>query len=84
MLLYHRPTGIKVTIPTNKNITIEAWGADGGDIINLDYSSGSPIQYVQASGGHGGYMRSHIANYNTMSTLPLMINVGGSGEDWRA
>lgn len=84
MLLYHRPTGIKVTIPTNKNITIEAWGADGGDIINLDYSSGSPIQYVQASGGHGGYIRSHIANYNTMSTLPLSIYVGGSGEDWRA
>ena len=84
MLLYHRPTGIRVTIPTNKNITIEAWGADGGDIINLDYSSGSPIQYVQASGGHGGYVCVHIANYNTTTTLPLLINIGGSGEDYKA
>lgn len=78
-LIPYRGTGMSATIPINKDITIEAWGADGGDIIGLDYSSGSGVQYVQASGGHGGYVRLHIANYNTTSTLPLLINVGGSG-----
>lgn len=83
MLIPCREMLHRVTIPTNKNITIEAWGGDGGDIINLDYSSGSPIQYVQASGGYGGYVCVHIANYNTATTLPLSIYAGGSGEDWK-
>ena len=75
MLIPCREMLYRVTIPTNKNITIEAWGADGDDIISTP--GGSIIE----NGGHGGYVCVHISNYNTTTTLPLSINAGGSGDD---